>query len=86
MENEEKKVTENGAEERIKELENKVADLAEEVTHLKEVVAQYKKMIFGQSSEKTKYTQELPEQLSLFNEAENEANPKEKEICGFLCK
>ncbi len=79
MENEEKKVTENGAEERIKELENKVADLAEEVTHLKEVVAQYKKMIFGQSSEKTKYTQELPEQLSLFNEAENEANPKEKE-------
>lgn len=79
MENEEKKATENGAEERIKELENMTADLIEEVTHLKEVVAQYKKMIFGQSSEKTKYTQELSEQLSLFNEAENEANPKEKE-------
>lgn len=79
MKNEEKKATENGAEKRIKELENIVADLAEEVTHLKEVVAQYQKMIFGQSSEKTKYTQELPEQLNLFNEAEKEANPKEKE-------
>ena len=79
MENEEKKATENGAEKRIKELENIVADLAGEVTHLKEVVAQYKKMIFGQSSEKTKYMQEIPEQLNFFDEAETEANPKEKE-------
>lgn len=90
MENEEKKATENGAENdkkeyvellesRVSGLKNTVADLTEEVTHLKEVVAQYKKMIFGQSSEKTAYTQELSEQLNLFNEAENEANPKEKE-------
>jgi len=73
MKNEEKKATETGADERIKELEL-------EVSHLKEVVAQYRKMLFGQSSEKTKYTEEIPDQLSLFNEAEAEANPKEKEI------
>ena len=72
MKNEEKKATGNGAEERIKELEF-------EVSHLKEVVAQYRKMLFGQSSEKTKYTEEIPDQLSLFNEAEAEADLKERE-------
>lgn len=90
MENEEKKATENGAKNDKKEYEeplestvsglrNTISDLTEQVTHLKEVVAQYQKMIFGQSSEKTKYTQEMPEQLSLFNEAEIEAKPNEKE-------
>lgn len=79
MENEEKKAAETGAEERIQKLETTIADLNGEVAHLKEVVAQYQKMIFGQSSEKTKYTQEIPEQLNLFNEAEKEADAKAKE-------
>jgi len=62
----------------IEQLEYKVSGLEEENTHLNELVKTYKKMLFGQSSEKTKYI-EGNEQITLFNEAETEADPKVKE-------
>ncbi len=62
-------------------LRNENDQLKDENTHLMEVVRQYQKMLFGQSSEKTKYAAEEQngDQISLFNEAEVESNPKAEE-------
>jgi|AGTN01.2.fsa_nt_gi Transposase and inactivated derivatives len=62
-------------------LKNENVQLKGEVSHLSEVVRQYQKMIFGASSEKTKYiaSEEIVEQISLFNEVETEACPEIKE-------
>jgi transposase len=65
----------------INELRTENDQLKDEVSHLSEVVRQYQKMLFGQSSEKTKYAadEQSGDQISLFNEAEAEANPKAEE-------
>lgn len=62
-------------------LRTELDQLKDENTHLAEVVRQYQKMLFGQSSEKTKYAAEEQsgDQISLFNEAEAESNPKAEE-------
>ena len=54
------------------------AALKDEVAELKEQLAQLKKVVYGQKSEKTEVVLEGAEQLSLFDEAEQEAdvNPK----------
>lgn len=67
----------------IQQLEKEIDQLKDEVSHLSEVVRQYQKMLFGTSSEKTKYvgSEENAEQLSFFNEAEDEARPEIKEPC-----
>ena len=54
--------------------------LEEQVEFLEETITKLRKMIFGQSSEKTKYIYEKGNgQLSLFNEAEEEANDNSSE-------
>jgi len=65
----------------INELRNENEGLKDEISHLSEVVRQYQKMLFGQSSEKTKYAadEQANDQISLFNEAEAESDPKVKE-------
>jgi transposase len=63
------------------ELKNENDQLKDENAHLTEVVRQYQKMLFGQSSEKSKYAadDQTGDQISLFNEAEAESNPKVEE-------
>lgn len=67
--------TENSA------LHEEVSVLTDENAVLKERLAWFEKQLYGQKSEKTKVVMETGEQLSLFNEAEQEAdiNPKAQE-------
>lgn len=62
----------------IKQLENTVETLQEQVAYLTELIKNMQKARFGSSSEKT-VREELEDQLSLFNEAELEADSKAKE-------
>ena len=59
----------------IKQLENTVETLQEQVAYLTELIKNMQKARFGSSSEKT-VREELEDQLSLFNEAELEADSK----------
>ena len=61
----------------IEQLENTIKDLQTQVSNLTEMVLLLRKEKFGSSSEKT--TSQIEGQLSLFNEAETEADPNEKE-------
>ena len=56
----------------IKHLENTILDLQNQVSNLTEMILLLRKEKFGSSSEKT--TSQLEGQLSLFNEAEIEAD------------
>ena len=51
-------------------LTNKTTALEEEVNELRQQVANYKKLIYGQKSEKSEIIFDGGEQMSLFNEAE----------------
>lgn len=62
----------------IKQLENTVETLQNQVEYLTELIKNIQKARFGSSSEKT-VREELEDQLSLFNEAEIEADSKSKE-------
>lgn len=55
------------------------AELRQELKRKNEQIAQLKKAVYGQKSEKTEYVMEDGEQLSLFNEAECEENRRERE-------
>ena len=61
----------------IEHLENTIKDLQNQVSNLTEMVLLLRKEKFGPSSEKT--NTQIEGQLSLFNEAEVEANPDAKE-------
>ena len=65
----------------IEHLENTIKDLQNQVSNLTEMVLLLRKEKFGSSSEKTK--KQVEGQLSLFNEAEIEADSKSEEpvIC-----
>lgn len=63
--------------EQIDEKDNTIAEQQDTIEHLNEVISQYKKLIFGQKSEKRAYI--MPEQLSFFNEAEAMADAKAPE-------
>lgn len=65
----------------IEHLENTIKDLQNQVSNLTEMVLLLRKEKFGSSSEKT--PKQIDGQLSLFNEAEIEADPKSEEpvIC-----
>ena len=57
-----------------------IHSLENKVEVLEDNIAKLRKAIYGQSSEKTRYINEVDEnQLSLFNEAEAETNPKSPE-------
>lgn len=62
-------------EEYIKSLENTIESLQNQVNNLTEMVKLLTKKQFGRSSEKTK--SEIDGQMTLFNEAEEEANEEE---------
>ncbi len=68
----------------IRLLEEINASQKEENENLKQELANYKKLIYGQKSEKTEVVLENGEQMSFFNEAEENANKevreKEKDI------
>lgn len=61
----------------IEHLENTIKDLQNQVSNLTEMVLLLRKEKFGPSSEKT--TKQIEGQLSLFNEAEMDADPVSKE-------
>lgn len=74
----------------IKQLENTISSLQEQVNNLTEMVLLLRKDKFGSSSEKTP-KDEMDGQLSLFDEAENFADasvpePITKEVKGYLRK
>ncbi len=60
-------------------LRAELAAANDEIARLRQEISSLKKAIYGQRSEKTEYVLEDGEQLSLFNEAECEANRKERE-------
>lgn len=62
----------------IMHLENTIKDLQNQVSNLTEMIMLLRKDKFGSSSEKTPKN-EFPGQLSLFNEAEVEADPSASE-------
>ena len=55
-------------------LTNKATALEEENADLKQQLANLKKLVYGQKSEKTEVILEGGEQMSIFNEAEENAN------------
>lgn len=65
----------------IQHLENTIKDLEHQVSNLTEMVLLLRKEKFGPSSEKT--TTQIEGQLSLFNEAEQEADPNISEPARF---
>ena len=64
-------------EHQIEKQQDTIAEQQDKIEHLNEVVSQYKKLLFGQKSEKRTYI--MPEQLDFFNEAEAEADSKAPE-------
>ena len=71
----------------IAQLENTIKDLQNQVNNLTEMIMLLRKEKFGPSSEKTPKN-DLPGQLSLFNEAEVEADasvpePITREVKGY---
>ena len=58
-------------------LKAEVDDLKHKLERMNEIFANMQRARFGQSSEKQKYVS--PDQLSIFNEAEAEQNPKAPE-------
>lgn len=63
-------------------MEHQLADLRQELAESKEIIAEFKRMIFASRSEKKHVGYENPEQLTLkdlFNEAEFAADPTVKE-------
>lgn len=74
----------------IKQLENTIESLKKQVDNLTEMVLILRKEKFGSSSEKTP-KDEIPGQMNLFNEAEQESNqdvsePITKEVKGYVRK
>lgn len=74
----------------IEHLENTIKQLNDQISNLNEMIMILRKQKFGSSSEKTP-KDEIPGQLSLFNEAEAEASdaaeePLRKEVKGYLRK
>ena len=72
----------------IEQLENTIKDLQNQVSNLTEMVMLLRKDKFGSSSEKT--PKQVDGQLSLFNEAELEADasvpePIKKTVKGYVC-
>jgi len=67
----------NGKDAYIKQLENTIKDLQNQVSNLTEMILMLRKEKFGSSSEKT--ATQIEGQLSLFNEAEAEMNPDAQE-------
>lgn len=65
------------ATEQIKTLENRISELEKENKLLLETVHHLTRKLYGRSSEKTSIL--TVGQVSLFNEAETEANPNAKE-------
>ncbi len=63
----------------IKLLEEINASQREENANLKQELANYKKLIYGQKSEKTEVVLENGEQMSFFDEAEENANKEVRE-------
>ena len=64
---------------RLTVLETKNAALEEENAELKQQLANLKKLVYGQKSEKTEVILEGGEQMSIFNEAEENANKEVRE-------
>ena len=62
----------------VAELENTIKQLQAQVSELTEMVNFFRKQMFGPSSEKTP-KDELPNQISMFNEVEAEADPKSED-------
>ena len=60
-------------------LTNKATALEEENADLKQQLANLKKLVYGQKSEKTEVILEGGEQMSIFNEAEENANKEVRE-------
>ena len=60
-------------------LTNKTAALEEENAELKQQLANLKKLVYGQKSEKSEIILEGGEQMSIFNEAEENANKEVRE-------
>ena len=58
----------------ILKLQNSINDLTRQIENLTEIILQMRHGKFGPSSEKTRKADDGGEQLSLFNEAELEAN------------
>lgn len=72
----------------IEHLENTIKELQDQISNLTEMIQLLRKQKFGSSSEKTP-KDEIPGQLSLFNEAEAEADasspePVKKAVNGYL--
>jgi uncharacterized protein with PIN domain len=65
--------------EKEREYLNTIADLKEEVSDLHQQLAYFKKALYGQKSEKSEIVLENAEQLTLFNEAEQEAEDKKEQ-------
>ena len=59
-------------------MQQKFQNQAEKIEHLQQQVDILRKLAFGQKSEKTKYTVTNVEQLSFFDEAEQEESRKER--------
>ena len=60
-------------------LTNKTTALEEEVNDLRQQVANLKKLVYGQKSEKTEVILEIGDQMCLFDEAEENADRKVRE-------
>ena len=60
-------------------LTDKTTALEEEVADLKQQLANLKKLVYGQKSEKSEVILESSEQMSIFNEAEDNANKEVRE-------
>ena len=64
---------------RVSFLEMKAAALEDENAELRQQLANLKKLVYGQKSEKTEVILENAEQLYMFNEAEENANKEVRE-------
>ena len=63
----------------LKQKDAKIAELEQRLDRLTELLVNAQRARFGQSSEKQKYVMKNAKQMSFFNEAETEQNPKAPE-------
>ena len=66
-------------EDALKQKDAKIAELEQRLDRLTELLVNAQRARFGQSSEKQKYVMKNAKQMSFFNEAETEQNPKAPE-------
>ena len=66
-------------EDALKQKDAKIAELEQRLDRLTELLVNAQRARFGQSSEKQKYVMKNAKQISFFNEAETEQNPKAPE-------